>query len=203
MTEHASLTAALAAFQAELPDVSKGSTNPAFRSKYADLADVVKTVLPLLAKQGLAWVTAPDITDHGPVLRYELRHTSGDTITGMWPLPESAKAQELGSWITYGRRYTLGAVTGIAPDEDDDGNTAKSKPSPRAVKATAAERIERAAAAIRATSTHAELGKVWDDVARSGLEGRHELIDAKAAKVKELGPAETTTDAWAVADVPK
>jgi hypothetical protein len=131
MTDHKSLTAALAAFQAELPDVSKGSTNPAFKSKYADLADVVKAVLPVLAKHGMAWITAPDLTEHGPVLRYELRHVSGESITGQWPLPEGVKAQELGSWITYGRRYTLSAVTGIAPDEDDDGNAAKSAPRAR------------------------------------------------------------------------
>lgn len=133
MAEHKSLTAALSAFQADLPKVGKGSTNPAFKSKYADLADVVAVVLPALAQQGLAWVTAPDLTENGPVLRYQLRHTSGEVIEGLWPLPEGVKAQELGSWITYGRRYTLSAVTGIAPDDDDDGNAAQSAPrAPRA-----------------------------------------------------------------------
>lgn len=131
MAEHKSLTAALSAFQADLPKVGKGSTNPAFKSKYADLADVVAVVLPALAKQGLAWVTAPDLTENGPVLRYQLRHTSGEVIEGLWPLPEGVKAQELGSWITYGRRYTLSAVTGIAPDDDDDGNTANTAPRQR------------------------------------------------------------------------
>lgn len=138
-TTHASLTAALAAFQAELPDVGKNSTNPHFKSKYADLADVVKVVLPALAKQGLAWVAAPTLTDHGFVLAYELRHVSGESITGEWPLPDATgNAQALGSAVTYAKRYTLSAVTGIAPDEDDDGNAAQSatrsrpaKPAPK------------------------------------------------------------------------
>jgi len=204
VTEHKNLTAALAAFQANLPDVSKGSTNPAFRSKYADLADVVKVVLPALAAHGLAWVTAPDITEHGPVLRYELRHVSGESITGAWPLPDSAKAQDLGSWITYGRRYTLGAVTGIAPDEDDDGNAAKSKPTARARKESSADRISAALTAIQGAKDHTVLGQVWDRVAAGGLDGIAALVEAKAARVKDLGPATApAADAWAVADVQK
>lgn len=135
MAEHKSLTAALAAFQVDLPDVSKGSVNPAFKSKYADLADIVKVVIPALAAQGLAWVTIPDITESGPVLRGELRHASGETITSLWPLPEGVKAQEIASWITYGRRYLLTAVTGVAPDDDDDGNAATSTPQRRQAKA--------------------------------------------------------------------
>ncbi len=71
--QHPNLGAALAAFHAELPEVHKGSTNPAFKSKYADLADVVKVVLPALAKQGLAWITRPAMTEEGFVLAYELR----------------------------------------------------------------------------------------------------------------------------------
>lgn len=207
MTDSA-IAKALAAFHAELPDVSKGSTNPHFGSKYADLADIVKVVLPALARQGLAWIAAPRITEDGFVLAYELRHESGERIKGTWPLPDPTKAtpQVLGSALTYAKRYTLSAVTGIAPDEDDDGNHASSdsaaravanRRAPRAKPADAAERVSRAAAAIMATTTHAELAKVWDDIARSGLDGRTELIDAKAAKVKALGPAEAPqVDPW-------
>ena len=87
MTDHKSLTHALVAFQAELPDVSKGGTNPAFKSKYATLPDVTKAVFPVLAKHGLAWVTMPDETADGHVLRWELRHTTGESLKGVWPLP--------------------------------------------------------------------------------------------------------------------
>src|SRR3546814_9829350 len=94
-----------------MPDVSKGSTNPHFGSKYADLADIVKVVLPALAAQGLAWITTPTMVDDSFVLRYELRHVSGESVEGQWPLPDptKAKAQELGSAVTYAKRYTLSA----------------------------------------------------------------------------------------------
>lgn len=123
-TKHSSLAAALAAFQADLPHVTKGAVNPHFKSRYADLADVVSVVLPRLAAQGLAWITRPTTSETGTlVLAYELRHESGEAVGGTYPLG-SGTAQQLGSAITYARRYTLSAVTGIAPDEDDDGNQA-------------------------------------------------------------------------------
>ena len=198
MPEHKNLTAALAAFQAELPDVTKGSTNPAFKSRYADLADVVKVVLPRLAAHGLAWVTAPDITDHGPVLRYELRHTSGEAITGAWPLPDGVKAQELGSWITYGRRYTLGAVVGVAPDEDDDGNAAsKAAPAPRR---NPQADVASAVAAATAAKDAAELDRIEKKATAMGIVGVAALRDAIAEKRAEVGPS--TTDQWEAAPIP-
>lgn len=124
MTEHKTLAAALAAFQSEPPKVTKGSTaSIPGRSQYhyADLADITDAVLPALAKHGLSWLTMPTYTDAGNfVLRYELLHTSGESRSGEYPLPQG-KPQEIGSALTYGRRQTLCAVTGVAADEDDDG----------------------------------------------------------------------------------
>lgn len=122
------LAAALSAFQASLPSVHKGATGqvPGKRSyKYADLADLSATVLPLLAAQGLSWMTMPTYDDSGRfVLQYELLHTSGESRTGAYPLP-TGTAWEIGSALTYGRRYCLAAVTGVAADEDDDGAEAE------------------------------------------------------------------------------
>jgi ERF superfamily protein len=118
------LAAALSAFQASLPAVHKGAIGqvPGKRSyKYADLSDLSATVLPLLAAQGLSWMTMPTYDDAGRfVLQYELLHTSGESRRGAYPLP-SGTAWEIGSALTYGRRYCLAAVTGVAADEDDDG----------------------------------------------------------------------------------
>jgi hypothetical protein len=122
------LAAALAAFQASLPAVHKGATGqvPGKRSyKYADLSDLSATVLPLLAAQGLSWMTMPTYDDAGRfVLQYELLHTSGESRRGTYPLP-TGTAWEIGSALTYGRRYCLAAVTGVAADEDDDGAVAE------------------------------------------------------------------------------
>lgn len=123
MTTHETLAAALAAFQTEIPRIEKGKTANAgkYAYDYADLSDVTAVVLPLLGKHGLAWSAAPTVTDHGFVLEYQLAHVSGEAITGTYPLPAvSTPPQQMGSAITYARRYCLTAVTGVAPGGDDD-----------------------------------------------------------------------------------
>lgn len=120
------LAKALAAFQAELPKVGKGSTNTHFGSKYADLADVSLVVLPLLGKHGLSFSSKPTLDEAGRfVLAYQLRHESGDADGGSYPLPATGTPQQIGSAITYARRYALQAMTGVAADEDDDGNATR------------------------------------------------------------------------------
>lgn len=128
MTKHENLAAALAAFQVELPAVHKAASgqvrgNPNY--KYADLADINREVLPALGRQGLSFSAKPTLNEAGVfVLAYVLRHESGQDDRGEFPLPAEGTAQEVGSAITYARRYALSAVTGIAPDEDDDGAAA-------------------------------------------------------------------------------
>lgn len=125
------LAAALAQLQADLPDVGKGNTAEVqgttkggqpfkYKYKYADLADVSKAILPKLGPLGLSWITRPTITEAGKfVLAYELLHVSGDSRTGEYPL-QLGTPQEMGSAITYARRYALCSVTGVAPESDDD-----------------------------------------------------------------------------------
>lgn len=121
----ASLAAALAAFQAELPRLGKGSTANAgtFSYRYADLADVSSLILPAIARLGLSFSAKPTIRDGRSVLVCTLRHVSGESDEAEWDLPKGSP-QQIGSAITYGRRYTLLAMTGVAPDEDDDGHAA-------------------------------------------------------------------------------
>lgn len=129
MTKHNTLTEALAAFQAELPHIVKGNEadvrpkeGRAYKYNYADLTDVSQVVLPLLARQGLAFSAMPTMSDGMFVLAYALKHEGSDeVIGGLYPLPSTnAPAQALGSAITYARRYVLCAVTGVAPGGDDD-----------------------------------------------------------------------------------
>jgi hypothetical protein len=123
------LAAALAKVQAELPKVAKSETadTGTYTYSYADLADVSAKILPLLGKHGLAFTARPTLNDDGRfVLAYSLIHSSGEREDGQYPLPlpEKATAQQVGSAVTYARRYSLCAVTGVAPDEDDDGAAA-------------------------------------------------------------------------------
>lgn len=125
MTEHKSLAEALAAFQANLPRIRKTATGQVGQNrnyKYADLADVTHEVVPELAKYGLSWLAMPTLNEAGQfVLRYELLHVSGESRVGEYELPSGVGPQQIGSAITYGRRYTLTSVTGVVADEDDDG----------------------------------------------------------------------------------
>jgi hypothetical protein len=198
------LTTALAAFHAELPKVGKGALNPAFKSKYADLADIVAVVLPALAKQGLAWITLPTVTEDGFFLEYELRHEAGESVKGRWPLPDPSKAtaQQLGSAVTYAKRYALSAVTGIAPDEDDDGNAASAKGAPRAKQPSAREKIDAAVNAIDTAPDAVELDRIEAHAISLGLAGTPDVKTALEKKRKELGAS--GIDHWGpVAEVPK
>jgi hypothetical protein len=209
MSDESQLAKALTQFHTELPKVGKGSTNPAFKSKYADLADIVSVVLPALAKQGLAWITTPRVSDDGFVLEYELRHTSGESITGSWPLPdpEKAKPQEMGSAVTYAKRYCLSAVTGIAPDEDDDGNAASKGPgaAPRQARATRVQdSADKVAAAIQATAaatTAERLDEIEAKAKGYGIDGIERVKAALEAKRAELG--RSLTDHWATTGIPE
>lgn len=134
MSDTPNLAAALAAVQAQLPEIRKGETavvptksGGKYTYSYANLADVSKVVLPLLGRHGLAWITQPTIRDGRFVLAYELRHVSGEAISGEYPLPDRGTPQEIGSAITYARRYTLCSVTGVAPADDDDDAAAATR----------------------------------------------------------------------------
>ncbi len=158
--KHANLAAALAAFQAGLPKVHKGATNTHFKSKYAALEDIVSVVLPALAAQGLAWITRPTQDEGQLVLAYELRHESGESVAGAYPLG-GGNHQQLGSAITYARRYCLSAVTGIAPDEDDDGNAAAQAPAPTAARAKPKRDYNGEVAAAVGAKDAAALRDLW------------------------------------------
>ena len=124
---------AIAAAQAEMEPASKNSTNPFFKSKYADLAEVSKAIKPL-AKHGVAYVQDVSRTEHGVSVQVMLIHTSGEWIKfSPLELPvEKDTAQGVVSAVTYGRRGTLAANTGAVADElDDDGNAASGNTSER------------------------------------------------------------------------
>jgi hypothetical protein len=123
-----SLAAALAAFQAELPRLPKSKTanTGSYDYGYADLAEAVLIILPRLAKHGLSFSSKPTVLDGRPVLVSTLRHAGGEYDEAIWELPPKGSPQQIGSAITYGRRYTLCAMTGVAAgDEDDDGREAE------------------------------------------------------------------------------
>jgi hypothetical protein len=122
---------AMADAQPAVKTAIMGSTNPFFKSKYADLGAVWDAIREALKSKGLSIVQMPDALGSDPALTTILLHESGQWISGTYPLVVSSKdetAQGYGSAMTYARRYGLAAVMGVIADEDDDGNAA-SKPA--------------------------------------------------------------------------
>jgi hypothetical protein len=220
MTEKpTTLVAALAAFQADLPAIIKGEeaevetkTGRKYRYRFADLADVSAVVLPRLGEVGLAWMTRPTVIDGRFVLAYELMHTSGDSRTGEYPLPAQGLPQELGSAITYARRYTLCCVTGVAPDRDDDGAAAQrpyteegrtygrgfdAEPE-REVEPTPqqASRYDSLSMAVEIADSAEHLTAVWDMVKAEYREGLLHTRQANALKAA-IGAKKTELDGHA------
>lgn len=125
---------ALADFQADMPAVSKNKkaevptkSGGKYTYTYADLADVSAQAMPLLRKNGLAFAACPRRTDHGYELVGILLHTSGESLQGALPL-HGNQPQEIGSALTYARRYLLGCMTGLVTDDDDDAQAANEAP---------------------------------------------------------------------------
>lgn len=118
------LAEALAKAQAEMKAAPLNRVNPHFKSKYADLPAVIDAVRPALTKHGLSVTQVTRIADGGMVLVTTLHHASGESLSGEYPLPVG-KPQEMGSAMTYARRYSLAAMCCIAADDDDDANAAE------------------------------------------------------------------------------
>jgi hypothetical protein len=121
------LASALSKAQAMIEGAIKDKTNPAFRSKYADLGACWDACRDPLTKHGLSVMQLPMIGEGSVRLETILMHSSGEFISSEMQIPVSKHdAQGYGSALTYARRYALCAFVGIAP-EDDDGNGASAK----------------------------------------------------------------------------
>lgn len=124
----------LVKFQSAVESPKKTSDNPAFKRdgknlKYADLDAIIKTITPALSANGLSQhqFTDTDMETKAVKITTMLLHESGQHITSdTLTLPADSfgkfNAQTIGSAITYGRRYSLSALLGIASEDDDDAN---------------------------------------------------------------------------------
>lgn len=122
------LATALAKAQAQITGALKDSSNPFFKSKYADLASCWDACRAQLTQHGLSVMQTTDVLDGVVVVRTILAHASGQWVSGV--LPVKAKddgPQAQGSGITYARRYALAAIVGLA-QVDDDAEAAQARP---------------------------------------------------------------------------
>lgn len=123
------LAAALAKAQGQLEGAKKSSSNPFFKSKYADLAECWNTCREALTANEISVIQMPEeINENGRLnITTMLAHSSGQYISSTLTMTVTKlDPQAIGSAITYGRRYALAAMVGLA-QEDDDGEKAMAR----------------------------------------------------------------------------
>ncbi len=185
------LAKALATAQGEIENASKNAKNPHFKSNYADLAEVINTVRPIMSKHGISISQFPAFDSGLASVETIVMHHSGEWMSGVSSAPVGKQdAQGVGSAITYLRRYSLAAIAGIA-QEDDDGNSAvggqrqqqQRQPQPKAVD------VDKAVAAIRGAGDAATINKYVQSAQQRGASDL-QMQSIQAAASERLGELE-------------
>jgi hypothetical protein len=167
--------------QSTLTGVVKDGKNPAFKSRYATLENVIDAAKPALQSAELAFTQAPGALVDGAIeITTMLMHTSGQWLRSTLHVPLSKRdPQGVGSAITYGCRYALMATLGLPP-VDDDAESAMDRSPPRA-----APPVERAPS----LSQSAIAFKFGADKAKSADELKQWMDDVEP-ELSKLPPSE-------------
>lgn len=128
---------AIAAAKAEIPPILKNRevdfTSQKGRTHYRheDLAEIARTVDPILGRHGLSYRFRASSNINEPiavtcVLSHRLGHFEETTLTGGRDDSGNKNSlQGIGSTITYLQRYSLKVALGLAASNDDDGKSAE------------------------------------------------------------------------------
>jgi hypothetical protein len=161
----------------------KDAKNPFFKTMYADLPTVIDAVKPALNDAGISFVQSASPSESGTLaLTTRLLHVSGEWIedTAITPLVKN-DPQSYGSAITYLRRYSLAAMTGLYQDDDDGHSATMTAPKP--------DRFTDKPAAKKSYLTSDDIARIGDALDSAGLS-----VDdvCKVAKVNELEEIESS-----------
>ncbi len=121
---------ALVKAQLEMITPKKGSVNPFFKNKYADLNDVLAAVVPTLNNNGIV-LLQPLVNIEGKnFVKTVLMHESGEIFESLAEIfcKNTNDAQAYGSGVTYARRYSLSSICGIGSEDDDAQKAVQQKP---------------------------------------------------------------------------
>ena len=123
---------AMATAQGQIKNPSKSKTNPHFKSTYADLADGIDATRDAFSANGLCIIQSTSLDGELLVLETRIVHSSGQWVSGTYPvckLPNTP--QNIGSAMTYARRFSLFGLANIAGDDDDGAEANKTEtPAP-------------------------------------------------------------------------
>lgn len=180
------LATALSKTQATVENAKKVSNNPHFKSKYADLATIWDVIRGPLTDNGLSVVQLPCEAPPGQVgLVTHIIHSSGESLTERFfvGLKDATNPQQVGSALTYMKRYSLMGVAGIA-SEDDDGEATVGRAAP--VKAVDYSDTIKETLAQLEGSTDTEARTLYATVRNSGMgqPSKDELLLKMAALIQ-------------------
>ena len=176
------LAKALNQFQAQVSGAKKKANNPFFKSKYADLEEVINCAKDGLSDNGLSISQFPIAGQGVAGVNTILMHDSGEWMEQELLLSVSKNdPQGMGSAITYARRYAYQAVLGI-PSEDDDGAraTRPTQTKPVAQKSTKPS-VETIIKSLESQDTLTGLNEKWSKVVSLGMDKDKKLIEAYKA----------------------
>jgi len=198
----AELAKALSSVQGKLEGATQDSTNPYFKSKYADLSSVWNACRKLLTENGLSVAQTCDEIEGRLIIETTLLHSSGEWISGRLALnPVKNDPQGIGSAITYGRRYSLSAMVGICPEDDDaEAGMGRKKQQSQPKSNTSTSNNPASDAQIKAINTllakagiteserHEKVSKILN--LKADLASFHDLSKTQASTVIEMLSAE-------------
>lgn len=182
----ANLSKAMAVAQVKFRPAARGTENPSFGSRYADLEAVTEVLREPLAANGLWYTQETEVDEQGRVIvETIIRHTSGEFLRAgrIVMRPTADGPQPVGSCLTYARRYGLAAAFGVvAQGEDDDGERAQGrsgKPTSSPAAPTAApEAAPKAVPLAAAPAAPAAKPALDRDGVKDALAGLPEKTDA-------------------------
>jgi hypothetical protein len=166
-------------FQAECPKISKDASNPFFKgSKYATLPHILSIITPILKKNGLL-IVQPVMNNC--VVTKLIHIETGQTIESVYDIlcKDATNPQQLGSGVSYARRYSISSILNLNIDDDDDGNAATGNV---ALKQIAKEDLNPKHSNWAKAKEHLQTGGLMEDIERKytiNAENKKLLIAAK------------------------
>lgn len=150
---------ALADMQSDLPSIGERG-NAAGRYMYALWEDINQAIKPVLQRHGFALSFRVDCAD-GIAVTGVLSHKDGHRESTTIKLPADGSGnknavQAVASSVSYGKRYTAGALLNLTSHGEDDDAFAACQPD--------AYNISEWSDAIKSASDMTELKKIGDDL---------------------------------------